>query len=380
MYRCSKCSHSQPKWAGKCPSCGEWNCLVETPDEPKTGKGSTAAASGGTPLAVTSIKTEASEASVRIPVASAELSNLLGGGMVPGSLILLSGEPGIGKSTLSIQLADWFAKDGRTALYVSAEENAGQISDRALRLGIKNADIRLLTASVIEDVFATLDTDSSSLVILDSVSVFGSRGFSGGAGSVALVRSVAETAMEYAKRTGKTVVLIGHVTKDGAISGPKALEHLVDTVLFLEGSRYEDYRILRSLKNRFGATDEVALFRMTETGLQDLSNPGLEFSDSKNAALAGSALTVTMEGSRPIVVEIEALTTYTKFGYPKRSSRGIPQGKLELLLAVLSKWTDVKTDSHDVYLNVARGLTLSEPGIDLAAIAAIASSRQNAPL
>jgi DNA repair protein RadA/Sms len=197
---------------------------------------------------------------------------------------------------------------------------------------------------------------------------------------VTLVRATAEAAMEFAKRTGKAVILIGHVTKDGAISGPKALEHLVDTVLFLEGSRYEDYRILRSLKNRFGATDEIALFRMTEKGLEDLANPGLEFADSKNALLSGSALTVTMEGSRPIVVEIEALTTYTKFGYPKRSSRGIPQGKLDLLLAVLSKWTSIKTESHDVYLNVARGMTLSEPGSDLAAIAAIASSRKEKPL
>lgn len=360
MFRCSACAHVQSKWAGKCFSCGEWNSLVEVPDEPKKGAAGTSA-NAGKSLPITQIATDKSEANRRIPVESSELNNLLGGGIVPGSLILLSGEPGIGKSTLSIQIADWFAKNGKTALYASAEENSAQISDRAVRLGIKNPAIRLLTASLIEDVFATLESDSSELVILDSVSVFGSRNFPQSAGSVTLVRATAEVAMEFAKRTGKAVILIGHVTKDGAISGPKALEHLVDTVLFLEGSRYEDYRILRSLKNRFGATDEIALFRMTETGLRDLANPGLEFSDSKNAELSGSALTVTMEGSRPIVVEIEALTTYTKFGYPKRSSRGIAQGKLDLLLAVLSKWTDVKTESHDVYLNVARGMTLGEP-------------------
>ncbi len=219
MFRCSNCSHTQPKWTGKCPACGEWNCFVEAPNEPKKGSSaSQSTASSGKALAVSTISNEKSEANRRIPVASSELNSLLGGGIVPGSLILLSGEPGIGKSTLSIQIADWFAQNGKTSLYASAEENAAQISDRAIRLGISNPDIRLLTASLIEDVFATLENDPSGLVILDSVSVFGSRNFPQSAGSVTLVRATAETAMEFAKRTGKAVILIGHVTKDGAIS------------------------------------------------------------------------------------------------------------------------------------------------------------------
>ena len=186
--------------------------------------------------------------------------------------------------------------------------------------------------------------------------------------------------MEFSKRTGRSVILIGHVTKDGNISGPKVLEHLVDTILFLEGSKYEDYRILRTLKNRFGPTDEIGLFRMTEAGLQDMKNPGTEFVNNENEKLSGSALTLTMEGNRPILIEIEALTTYTKFGYPKRSARGITNGKIDLLIAVLSKWSDCKLESHDAYINVARGLTITEPGIDLATIAAIISSKENLPL
>ena len=186
--------------------------------------------------------------------------------------------------------------------------------------------------------------------------------------------------MEFSKRTDRSIILIGHVTKEGTIFGPKILEHLVDTVLFLEGSKYEDYRILRALKNRFGPTDEIGLFRMTENGLIDIPNPGLEFVDKENEHLSGSALGITLEGNRPIVIEIEALSTYTKFGYPKRSARGIPSGKVDLLIAVLSKWSDTKLENYDIYVNVARGLSISEPGIDLATVAAIISSKKNTPL
>lgn len=199
-------------------------------------------------------------------------------------------------------------------------------------------------------------------------------------GSIGQIRYVTEVFMEFSKRTGRSIILIGHVTKEGTISGPKILEHLVDTVLFLEGSKYEDYRILRALKNRFGPTDEIGLFRMTENGLIDIPNPGLEFVDKENEHLSGLALGITLEGNRPIVIEIEALSTYTKFGYPKRSARGIPSGKVDLLIAVLSKWSDTKLESYDVYVNVARGLSISEPGIDLATVAAIISSKKNTPL
>lgn len=324
--------------------------------------------------------TTSDEATARTALSSRELSNVLGGGLVPGSFILLSGEPGIGKSTLALQIADWHAHDGNTSLYISAEENVGQIAGRAKRLGIKNPDINLLSESIFEHIIETIESDKSGLVILDSISVFQSISIDSNSGTVSLIRSMAEALMQLAKRTQKAIIVIGHVTKDGSISGPKTLEHLVDTVLFLEGSRYENYRILRALKNRFGPTDEIGLFRMGESGLTDIENPGLEFIDAERSKLIGSAVGMTIEGTRPLVIEIEALTTYTKFGYPKRSARGIPQGKIDLLLAVLSKYTDLKLESYDVYANIGRGLTVAEPGIDLALAAAVISSKKNLPL
>lgn len=324
--------------------------------------------------------TTSDEATARTALSSRELSNVLGGGLVPGSFILLSGEPGIGKSTLALQIADWHAHDSNTSLYISAEENVGQIAGRAKRLGIKNPDINLLSESIFEHIIETIESDKSGLVILDSISVFQSISIDSNSGTVSLIRSMAEALMQLAKRTQKAIIVIGHVTKDGSISGPKTLEHLVDTVLFLEGSRYENYRILRALKNRFGPTDEIGLFRMGESGLTDIENPGLEFIDAERSKLIGSAVGMTIEGTRPLVIEIEALTTYTKFGYPKRSARGIPQGKIDLLLAVLSKYTDLKLESYDVYANIGRGLTVAEPGIDLALAAAVISSKKNLPL
>ncbi len=326
------------------------------------------------------LSTTSDETMVRSPISSKELSNVLGGGLVPGSFILLSGEPGIGKSTLALQIADWYARNGTSSLYISAEENVGQIASRAKRLGITNAEINLLSESVFEHIVQTIENDQSGLVILDSISVFQSLSIDSNSGTVSLIRAMAEALMQLAKRTKKAIIIIGHVTKDGSISGPKTLEHLVDTVLFLEGSRYENYRILRALKNRFGPTDEIGLFRMGEDGLSDIENPGLEFIDAERTKLIGSAVGMTIEGTRPLVIEIEALTTYTKFGYPKRSARGIPQGKIDLLLAVLSKYTDLKLESYDVYANIGRGLTVSEPGIDLALAAAIISSKKNLPL
>ncbi len=262
MYICTNCSHTLLKWTGKCPSCGSWNTLVEKEGAKKVGR----LTKEGAKKTISSLDMNDGGilGEARYHIASSEFASVLGGGIVPGSFILLSGEPGIGKSTLTLQLADWFSQGEQTALYVSAEENLSQISARAKRMGIQNSTIRLLTESVFEDILETILTDSSSLVILDSISVFQSTSLETNAGSTGLVRSMAEVLMQTAKKTGKTIVIIGHVTKDGAISGPKALEHLVDTVLFLEGSKYENYRILRALKNRFGPTDEIGLFQMTE--------------------------------------------------------------------------------------------------------------------
>lgn len=374
MFKCRECGATSQKWQGKCPACGEWSTLEEEASLPK-GKKSPV----GKEQEIFRIL-PSRESIAKVQLRSNELNTVLGDGLTPGSLILLSGEPGIGKSTLALQIADWYGNKGNTAVYVSAEENIHQVSDRAHRLGIANEHIRIFAAHTLEDILETLERDDSGLIVIDSVSMISSLDVGSQSGSITQIRYVTEVFMEFSKRTGRSIILIGHVTKEGTISGPKILEHLVDTVLFLEGSKYEDYRILRALKNRFGPTDEIGLFRMTEKGLIDIANPGLEFVDQENEHLSGSALGITLEGNRPIVIEIEALSTYTKFGYPKRSARGIPNGKIDLLIAVLSKWSDTKLESYDVYVNVARGLSISEPGIDLATVAAIISSKKNKPL
>ncbi|MDD2891900.1 MAG: DNA repair protein RadA [Candidatus Gracilibacteria bacterium] len=374
MFRCRECGATSQKWQGKCPACGEWSTLDEEVALSKSKK----QASGKEQEVFRILPSR--ESIVKVQLRSNELNTVLGDGLTPGSLILLSGEPGIGKSTLALQIVDWYGNKENSATYVSAEENIHQVSDRAHRLGIANEHIRIFTAHTLEDILETLERDTSGLIIIDSVSMISSLDIASQSGSITQIRYVTEVFMEFSKRTGRSIILIGHVTKEGTISGPKILEHLVDTVLFLEGSKYEDYRILRALKNRFGPTDEIGLFRMTEGGLVDIPNPGLEFVDQENEHLSGSALGITLEGNRPIVIEIETLSTYTKFGYPKRSARGIPNGKVDLLIAVLSKWSDTKLESYDVYVNVARGLSISEPGIDLATVAAIISSKKNTPL
>ncbi|MDD2486888.1 MAG: DNA repair protein RadA [Candidatus Gracilibacteria bacterium] len=375
MFKCSNCSNISPKWSGKCVVCGQWNTYEEIEE---IGKNPKKKISGKAQEIFGFVDTKNEVQKIKLK--SEELNNVLGYGLTPGSLILLSGEPGIGKSTLALQMADWYGKEGETALYISGEENIYQISERAKRLKIKNEHIRIFNSNDFEDILETLEKDNSNLIIIDSISVIYSNSLGASSGSITQVRYITEMFMEFTKRTKKSIILIGHVTKDGSISGPKTLEHLVDTVLFLEGSKYENYRILRTFKNRFGPTDEVGLFVMTEIGLQDIKNPGLEFINEDNQKISGSAMAMTMEGNRPILIEIEALTTYTKFGYPKRSARGIQGGKLDLLIAVITKFTDIKLDSYDVYLNVTRGLSIQEPGVDLATIAAIISSKKGKPL
>jgi len=285
--------------------------------------------------------------------------------------VLLSGEPGIGKSTLSLQLGGWISED---IVYISGEETLPQISGRAKRLWVAWNNIGLLAENNFENIIATLDKNKSKVVILDSISVMYSNELSGTAGSIGQVRYITEKIVEYGKQNNITFIIIGHVTKDGSLAGPKTLEHMVDTVLYFEGDKFDNLRILRSLKNRFGSSSEIGLYKMWETGLVDIPNPGLEFISDELDTI-WSALSVTMEWTRPLIVETEALTTYTKFGYPKRSSRGIVGNKLDLIIAVLGKYTPVKLESYDVYANISRGLSFSEPGLDLAISASIISSK-----
>jgi len=372
MYICSNCGKEHVKWSGQCNFCKEWNSLQEVTDT-RTKKGTSIARKKD----LISINSQDFHSVQKFSTSSQELNTLLDGGFTPGSAILLSGEPGIGKSTLALQLTNMVQK---SIVYVSGEENASQILARAQRLGIKSENVSLLCDGNIETILATLTGTPAQIVILDSISVMESENIAWQPGSIAQVREIASMMVEFCKAQNIVLVMIGHVNKDGNLAGPKTLEHLVDTVLYFEWDRYEDVRILRSLKNRFGSTGEIALFQMTGAGLIDMPSPGLEFVSSENINAVGSSLSVTLEGSRALVVEIEALTTYTKFGYPKRSSRGIPNQKLDIILAVLGKYSPVKLESYDVYANIMRGMNISEPGIDLSIAAAVISSKLEIPL
>lgn len=324
------------------------------------------------------ISTISKKSEEKIPTTSWELNNLLSGWITPGSIILLSGEPGIWKSTLALQLTKLVDKN---IIYISGEENENQIISRAQRLGITSDNVSLLCDNNLENILETLKNTKSEIIVLDSISVITSDNASGTAGSISQVKEVAEKMVDFGKSTNTTIVIIWHVNKDGNLAGPKTLEHLVDTVLFFEWERYEDVRILRSLKNRFGSTGEIALFKMTGNGLEDIKNPGLEFISSENDnSTSGSSLSITMEGNRALVVEIESLTTYTKFWYPKRSARWIQTGKLDLILAVLGKYSKVNLDSYDVYANIVRGIKVDEPGIDMSIWASIISSKLGKPI
>lgn len=367
MYICSDCGNESLTWKGQCDYCKAWNTLKEFKESKISGKWVKWEAQ--TLWNISQVNKETNQ--VKIETKSGEFNTVLGGWLVQGSIVLLSGEPGIWKSTLSLQLGGWIKED---IIYVSGEETLSQVSSRAKRLGIEWSNMSLLAENNLENIIATLEKNKSNIVILDSISVMYSNEVNGTAGSIGQVRYITEKIVEYGKQNNITFIIIGHVTKDGSLAGPKTLEHMVDTVLYFEGDKFDHLRILRSLKNRFGSSSEIGLYKMWETGLEDISNPGLEFI-SDGTDTVWSALSVTMEWTRPLVVETESLTTYTKFWYPKRSARWIIGSKLDLIIAVLGKYTPVKLDSYDVYANISRGLSLSEPGLDLAIAASIISSK-----
>lgn len=369
MYYCKECWNESVKWQGQCSFCKSWNCLTEVKQEKKSAKWETK----WTVQNLSAIK-EIQNKQNRILSNSWELNNLLWWGIVEGSVVLLSGEPGIWKSTLTLQFGNWIQE---SIVYVSGEETENQLHDRATRLGIKNDELAVLSESNIENILETLKENPSKIVIIDSISVMHSKNCTGTSGSVTQVRYITDQLVEFAKSTNTTVFIIWHITKDGSLAWPKTLEHMVDTVLFFEGDKYDNLRILRALKNRFWATSEIAIFKMLEEWLADLKNPWLEFINSHETDSIGSSLSITMEWTRPIVVETESLTNYTKFGYPKRSTRGINSSKLDLIVAVLWKYTKIKLESSDVYSNISRGLKIDEPGIDLSLCASIISSKLN---
>ena len=372
VFVCSECGNESSKWLGKCPACNSWNSfyeqkIVETKNKDVTNK------TISTPQALNSY--EAKE-TLRINTGFGELDRVLGGGLVKGSLILLGGEPGIGKSTLILQICDKIKGDGKV-LYVSGEESAEQIKLRADRLGINNDDILFLGETDIDIVNQAIINLNPKLVIIDSIQTMYSDEITAAAGSVSQVREITGQVMRVCKSKAITTIIIGHVTKEGNIAGPRVLEHMVDTVLYLEGERYFSYRILRGVKNRFGSTNEIGMFEMQEKGMCEITNPSDILISEREDNPAGSCIVSSMEGTRPILVELQALTSQTIFGYPKRTANGIDYNRLSLLIAVLEKKAGLMLGSQDVYLNVVGGLRINEPSIDLGIMIATASSFKN---
>lgn len=372
-FFCQECGQESARWFGKCPGCGEWNTLVEEVLERSPSKRGNIQASA-TPLTEIQVQEED-----RISSGNLELDRVLGGGIVPGSFVLLGGEPGIGKSTLLLQTAGALAKT-TDVLYVSGEESGKQIKLRAERLGIQEPRLQILAETRLEvarDVAAAL---RPGLVIIDSIQTMVLEELQAAAGSVSQVREGAAFLMRFAKEEEIPVFLVGHVTKEGAIAGPRVLEHIVDTVLYFEGDRHHVYRLLRGVKNRFGSTNEIGVFEMQGTGLVEVPNPSKLFLGELSDAAPGSAVAVLMEGSRPMLVEIQALVTSTVYGQPRRTATGVDYNRVLMLLAVLDKKIGFHLGSQDVFVNIAGGIRIDEPGVDLAIIAAIASSVRELPL
>lgn len=373
QYVCSNCNFVSPSWYGRCPNCESWDTLVETVEQKTIASSSplSSIAPRGKPTALSHVR--ADEFS-RIPVSIGELNRVLGGGIVLGSAVLISGEPGIGKSSLMLQLAAELSNSVGAVLYVSAEESIQQIKLRAERLGVNGENLFLLNETSLEEISNHITNLHPKLVIVDSIQTIYSELIDSAAGGVAQVKECGARLTQLAKSTNVPIFIIGHVTKAGSIAGPLVLQHLVDSVLYLEGERYHTYRLLRSVKNRFGATDEVGVFEMTQEGMLEVANPSEAFLAERAADAAGNAIAVTLEGTRPLLCEIQALTSVTAFGLPRRTANGVDMNRLLLLTAVLTKRVGLKLYNQDIFVNVVGGLKINEPAADLSVAVAIASS------
>ncbi|HZH31237.1 MAG TPA: DNA repair protein RadA [Pyrinomonadaceae bacterium] len=382
IYVCQSCGKQSPKSLGKCPACGEWNSFVEerarTAPKGAAARGVGLHAREAKPVAFADIE---SQDDVRVTSGITEFDRVLGGGIVPGSLVLIGGDPGIGKSTLLLEVADKLSAGGARVLYISGEESERQIKMRGERLGVAAANVYLLSETNLENIFGEIEREEPGAVIVDSIQTVFSSQIESAPGSVSQVREVAGRFLTFAKTRGVPVFLIGHVTKEGSIAGPKALEHIVDTVLYFEGDRHHNHRIVRATKNRFGAANELGVFEMTGTGLKPVANPSEIFLQERPENAAGSVVTACMEGTRPVLVEVQALVSRSQYNYPLRKAQGIAEGRIALLIAVLEKRIEgYLLREQDVFINVAGGLDIDEPAADLGVIAAIASSYKNRPL
>lgn len=371
VWMCSECGADSPKWEGRCPSCGAWNTMVEEKVSVKPGKSKSLLGDGlrSRPQKVSEIETSELP---RIPMPSKELNRVLGGGLVPGSMVLIGGEPGIGKSTLVLQ--NTLSIKSRKVLYVSGEESAAQLRMRADRLGKVSDNVYIVCDTSLDSIFAHIKSTDPGMLVIDSIQTIASDDLESAAGSVGQVRECSARLLRYAKESGVPVLIIGHINKEGSIAGPKVLEHIVDTVLQFEGDRNYMYRILRSIKNRFGSTSEIGIYEMCRTGLREVSNPSEIMLSRGHEELSGTAIGVTMEGIRPFMIEVQALVSTAAYGTPQRSVTGFDAKRMNMLLAVLEKRVGFKLAQKDVFLNIAGGIKVSDPALDLAVICAILSS------
>ncbi|MEE0956201.1 MAG: DNA repair protein RadA [Eubacterium sp.] len=376
VFFCQNCGYESAKWMGQCPACHQWNTFVEetiTPAGSKGGIGSRSSEqrSGEKPKSLSEITLDSGS---RIKTGIEELDRVLGGGIVEGSLVLIGGDPGIGKSTLLLQMCRKISNAGRSLLYVSGEESLQQIKMRAVRIGDFTDHLKLLAETNLDTIRTVIDREKPELVVIDSIQTMYNEAVSSSPGSVSQVRESTGVLLRIAKTMQIPVFIVGHVTKDGNVAGPRVLEHMVDTVLYFEGDRQEAYRILRAVKNRFGSTNEIGVFEMRSEGLAEVSNPSEYMLDGRADDASGSVVTCSMEGTRPIMIEVQALVCHTNFGFPRRTANGTDYNRVNLLMAVLEKRGHINLSSSDAYINITGGVRMSEPAVDLGILAAVLSS------
>ncbi len=371
LFACQECGYESPKWLGKCPACGEWNKMVE-----EVQSRTVSAVAGGTKVAPVHLSQVEVTHEDRIHTGINELDRVLGGGIVKGSLVLVGGDPGIGKSTLLLQICEMVGK-GAKIMYVSGEESAKQIKMRADRLGVKTENLMLLSETDLEHIINSISEVKPDMMIIDSIQTVYKPDLTSAPGSVSQVREGAATLMKVSKEKNIATFIVGHVTKEGTIAGPRVLEHMVDCVLYFEGERHQSYRVLRAVKNRFGSTNEIGVFEMGETGLEEVGNPSLVFLSGRPTNVSGSCVICSMEGTRPLLAEIQALVSATAYNMPRRMSAGIDYNRISLLMAVLEKRAGLLLQNHDAYINVIGGIKIDEPAADLGVVLALASSFKN---
>lgn len=381
VYFCSECGYESSKWMGQCPGCRAWNTFVEekvtTTHKGKTMKTGSSVDTGKSPYTLSEISTEEEE---RLQIGIGELDRVLGGGIVKGSLILVGGDPGIGKSTLLLQVCKHLSDSEHEVLYVSGEESLRQIKMRAMRIGPMNDKLKLFCETNLDVIENTIKKSKPEVVVIDSIQTMFQEDIASAPGSVSQVREATAILMRLAKEQGVSIFIVGHVTKEGTVAGPRVLEHMVDTVLYFEGDRHASYRILRGVKNRFGSTNEIGVFEMRNEGLQAVVNPSEYMLNGKPEGASGSVVSCSMEGTRPILLEIQALVSPTNFGFPRRQTAGSDLNRLNLLMAVLEKRLNLSISNCDAYVNIAGGLRITEPAIDLGIVMAVVSSFKNRPI